>query len=92
MVIQLGGFALAGLATYLAFKSRGGTAQRWIDAVERWSGRDFAYMLVGFALINRLEWFCWGTAFGTYIFAIALLWLNARRQRVQPDDGGRALL
>jgi 1L-myo-inositol 1-phosphate cytidylyltransferase / CDP-L-myo-inositol myo-inositolphosphotransferase len=90
MAVQLGGFALAAVATYLAFHSRDSGAQRWIEAVERWSGRDFAYMLVGFALLNRLSWFCWGTAFGTYIFAIALLWLNARRQRDNTGNDGRA--
>jgi phosphatidylglycerophosphate synthase len=90
MAVQLSGFALAAVATYLAFRSRDSGAQRWIDAVDRWSGRDFAYMLVGFALLNRLDWFCWGTAFGTYIFAIALLWLNARRQRDIGNDGRAA--
>jgi phosphatidylglycerophosphate synthase len=90
MAVQLGGFALAAAATYLAFSSRDSGAQRWIDAVDRWSGRDFAYLLVGFAVLNRLSWFCWGTAFGTYIFAIALLWLNARRKRGNPDSDGRA--
>jgi phosphatidylglycerophosphate synthase len=90
MAVQLGGFGLAAVATYLAFSSRGSGAQRWIDAVDRWSGRDFAYLLVGFALLKRLDWFCWGTAFGTYIFAIALLWLNARRQRANTGNDGRA--
>jgi phosphatidylglycerophosphate synthase len=90
MAVQLGGFALAALATYLAFSNRESSAQRWIDAVDRWSGRDFAYLLVGFALLNRLDWFCWGTAFGTYVFAIALLWLNARRQRGNTGNDGRA--
>jgi phosphatidylglycerophosphate synthase len=90
MAVQLGGFALAAVATYLAFSSRDSGAQRWIDAVDRWSGRDFAYLLVGFALLNRLDWFCWGTAFGTYVFAIALLWLNARRQRGNTGNDGRA--
>jgi hypothetical protein len=30
------------------------------------------------ALINRLEWFAWGTAFGTYVFAVALIWMTGR--------------
>lgn len=89
MAVQLGGFALAAVATYLAFHSRDSGAQRWLDAVDRWSGRDFAYLLVGFALLDRLQWFCWGTAFGIYVFAIALLWLNARRKRARFGDGGR---
>lgn len=82
--IQLGGFGLCALATYLALQSKGAQAQQWIDKVERVSGRDFAYLLVGFALINRLEWFCWGTAFGTYLVGLALIWLTFYRKTVEP--------
>lgn len=84
--IQLGGFGLCALATYLALHSKGEQAQRWIDKVERVSGRDFAYLLVGFALINRLEWFCWGTAFGTYVVGLVLIWLTVRRKAVEPES------
>jgi hypothetical protein len=82
MGVQLGGFALAALATYLAFTRL--DDESWLQSVDRWTGRDFAYALVAFALVNRLEWFCWGTAFGTYIFAFALLWLTARRRNLTP--------
>jgi len=85
--IQLGGFAAAAMATYLALRASGPRAEKWIQAVERCSGRDFAYMLVGFALIDRLSWFCWGTAFGIYVFAIILMVLTVRHWRIssQPD-------
>ncbi len=82
--IQLGGFALCALATYLAFKLSGDRAQAFINKVERVSGRDFAYMLFGFALFNAIDWFCWGTAFGTYVFALTLMWLTMRWNRAQP--------
>ena len=82
--LQLGGFALAALSTFMAFRIRGPQAKRWIEQVERVSGRDFAYLLVGFALFNRLQWFCWGTAFGIYVFALVLIWLTVRRRRVVP--------
>jgi len=85
--LVLGGFALNALATYLAFQIRGADAEKWLTAVERWTGRDFAYLLAGFALINRLEWFAWGTAFGTYVFGLGLIWLTARRRRSPRDDG-----
>ncbi len=83
--LQLGGFALSAFAIFLALRLRGARAQEWIDKVERLSGRDFAYLLFGFALFNKLNWFCWGTAFGTYVFAFVLMWLTARRKGMQPQ-------
>ena len=84
--IQLGGFALAALSTFLVLRKHGKQAQDWVDKVERWSGRDFAYLLVGFALFDKLKWFCWGTAFGTYAFALVLMWLTFHRRTVRPED------
>jgi len=82
--IQLAGFAFTASCIFLAFRYHGPEAEQWIDKVERWSGRDFAYLLLGFALLNRLDWFCWGTAFGTYVFGIVLIWLTARRRPMEP--------
>jgi phosphatidylglycerophosphate synthase len=87
--IQLGGFACAIVATFVAFRWRGKQAQEWIDKVDRWTGRDFAYMLIGFALLNRLQWFCWGTAFGIYVFALVLMWLTFQGGNVQPEQEPR---
>lgn len=74
----LGGFALCGLAAYqcLAKRSpeerrRAGPAVRMIDMLDN---RDFAYLLVVLALVERLEWFLIGAAVGTYFFA-AILWI-----------------
>jgi phosphatidylglycerophosphate synthase len=75
------GFALAALSTYLAFKIRGPDAQRWLNRVDQVSGRDFAYLLAGFAIANHLDYFAWGTAFGVYVFAFILLGLTWRRSR-----------
>jgi phosphatidylglycerophosphate synthase len=77
--LVLGGFAMCAIATWRAFHLRGELAAKWLDAVDRWSGRDFAYLLVVLGLIDRLEWFAWGTAFGTYIFAFVLMWLTSRK-------------
>jgi phosphatidylglycerophosphate synthase len=78
--ILLGGFAMCAYATWRAFKFKGEQAAVWLDKVDRWSGRDFAYLLVVLAAINRLEWFAWGTAFGTYVFAMVLLWITGRSE------------
>jgi hypothetical protein len=67
-------------ATWRAFKIKGEKAAEWLDKVDRWSGRDFAYLLVMLALINRLEYFAWGTAFGTYVFALVLIWITSRTE------------
>jgi phosphatidylglycerophosphate synthase len=76
--LLLGGFAMCAIATWRAFRIKGEQAAQWLDKVDRWSGRDFAYLLVVLALINRLEYFAWGTAFGTYVFAFALIWITGR--------------
>ena len=78
--ILLGGFAMCAYATWRAFKIKGAQAAEWLDKVDRWSGRDFAYLLVVLALVNRLEYFAWGTAFGSYVFAAVLIWITGRTE------------
>jgi len=77
--IVLGGFALCTLSTYLAFSINGKGAEQWLAQIDRISGRDFAYLLVILALIDRLGFFAWGAAFGTYLFALILIWATYRR-------------
>jgi phosphatidylglycerophosphate synthase len=76
--VLLGGFAMCVYATWRAFKYTGADAANWLDKVDRWSGRDFAYLLLLLAAINRLEFFAWGTALGTYIFASILILITGR--------------
>ena len=78
--LLLGGFAMCAYATWRAFKVRGDQAAVWLDKVDRWSGRDFAYLLVALALLNRLEFFAWGAAFGSYVFALALIWITGKTE------------
>ena len=76
--ILLGGFMMCVYATWRAFKIKGAQAAAWLDKVDRWSGRDFAYLVVVLAIANRLEYFAWGTAFGSYVFALVLIWITGR--------------
>ena len=70
--LALGGFATCLIAIYLAMQLGGQQAEEWWGKVDRATGRDFAYLLVPLALIKRLDYFAWGIAFGTYVFAVVL--------------------
>ena len=48
--ILLGGFMMCAYATWRAFKIKGEQAAAWLDKVDRWSGRDFAYLVVVLAI------------------------------------------
>lgn len=78
--IFMGGFALCALTVYQAFRISGQDAERWMARVDQLSGRDFAYLLLIFAVFNRIEYFAWGTAFGTWVFAFVLATLTWRRR------------
>ncbi len=77
--IALGGFAVCAIGTYVALSVSGEGAEEWLGQVDRISGRDFAYLLVILAAINKLAFFAWGAAFGTYVFGFILLWATYRR-------------
>ncbi|HLX38068.1 MAG TPA: CDP-alcohol phosphatidyltransferase family protein [Candidatus Binataceae bacterium] len=90
--VVLGGFGLCALATYLALSVDAEGAEEWLGKIDRISGRDFAYLLVLLALINRLGFFAWGAAFGTYVFAFILLWATYRRWWLKPKTSQSSIV
>lgn len=83
--LLVGGFACATAATMLTLvrrppaqdrpphSRRGKLRRRLLHGFEALMNRDFAYVLLGLALIGHLDWFLWGAAFGTYAYAAALV-------------------
>jgi len=69
------GVVLAMAAVYLMFFRREPTlAQRALfDAV---ASREFAYLLVAITVADKLEWFLWLAALGTYAFVAALFLIS----------------
>jgi phosphatidylglycerophosphate synthase len=89
MAILLGGFTCTTVVTYFFLvrrpgfttdggppvSRRGKVRRRLLHGFEALMNRDFAYLLVVLAVVDRLKWFMWGTAFGTYAFTILLVWI-----------------
>jgi phosphatidylglycerophosphate synthase len=85
--ILLAGFVCCAVAGQRA--RRASSEQQWISKVERLTGRDFAYLLVALAILNRIYLFAWGAAFGTYVFAL-FLWRATPWQRGDRADSVEA--
>ncbi len=90
LALLLVGFSLSALAAYLVLERRGRERQRGAPLMERLiaslNSRDFAYLVVLLAFLDRLAWFLWGAAVGTYVFA-GSLFLLSRYQRQGPEKG-----
>jgi phosphatidylglycerophosphate synthase len=79
--VLAGGFALCAVASYLALQAPGHGSPRLAWLIERLTSRDFAYLLVLFALFDSLRMVAWGTAFGSYVVGLILLWAALRMRR-----------
>jgi phosphatidylglycerophosphate synthase len=53
--------------------ARGRWRRRLLRGFEALMNRDFAYLLLLLAILGKLHWFLWGAAFGTYVYAGALV-------------------
>ncbi len=84
LLVLLGGFSLCAVAGWWA--RRVSREREWVAKLERLTGRDFAYLLVVLAVLDRIRYFAWGAAFGAYLFAFAL-WGMVTRQRRRGSAG-----
>jgi phosphatidylglycerophosphate synthase len=85
------GFAACAISVNRALRVAGNAAEKWIGQVERATGRDFVYLLALLAFFDRLSYFAWGAAFGTYAFALTLWWLTDRRTRLDVSRPGTSV-
>ena len=81
----IGGFGLCAIAVYHCILKRSPEELRQspqtIRIMALLSNRDFAYIVVALALVQRLQWFLLGAAVGTYLFATTLWIMNFRERR-----------
>jgi phosphatidylglycerophosphate synthase len=88
VVTLVGVLCSMGVAYVAIFRSpaglagTGGERTPLVEFYERLTGRDFAYVLLFLALFNRLSWFLWAAAVGTYVFAggLAVVYILQRRK------------
>jgi phosphatidylglycerophosphate synthase len=76
-VILLGGVLVAMVTVYACIIRRVPNAAQQ-TFFEAFASREFAYLLVVLTLAERLDWFLWMSAIGTYVFAIGLVVLGRR--------------
>jgi hypothetical protein len=88
LLMFAGGFALCAIASYRAVRSSVDNLLRLPWLVERLTSRDFAYLLLLFALFDRLAIVAWGTAFGSYVAGVLLMWAASRMKLKSNAEAG----
>jgi phosphatidylglycerophosphate synthase len=82
--ILMGGFTLCAVSVYYCILRKGAeelkASPRLTRIMALLTNRDFAYVIVLFALVHRLNWFLTATAAGTYFFS-AVLWVATLRDK-----------
>jgi phosphatidylglycerophosphate synthase len=85
----LAGFALCAVSVYyVILKREPGELERspaTLRLMALVTNRDFAYLVVALALVDRLNWFLMGAAAGTFLFAATLWTLNLFGRRTAED-------
>jgi phosphatidylglycerophosphate synthase len=92
LLLFAGGFALCAIASYRVVRSAVDNSLRLAWLVERLTSRDFAYLLLLFALFDRLAIVAWGTAFGSYVAGVLLLWAASRMKLKSKCGSGFTIL
>ncbi len=83
--------ALGGLSIFaLIYFPQGGKGDffkgtRIFDVIQLLASRNFIYIILGFAVFGRLDWFLWLAGFGSLIFALVLFFEKQRIQNLEPE-------
>lgn len=88
LMFLLGGFAAAAVTVYYCILKRTPgeieESSRSVRLMTLMTNRDFAYLVLPFAAVHRLEWFLLATTAGCYLFAVLLL--TFRLLEIRPTE------
>lgn len=98
LALLLGGFAFTGgLSWFFLVRRpdfadpdrqprtrRGRLRQRLLAGMKALMNRDFAWLLLALALVDRLAWFVWSAAFGSWVFGLLLVLVYRWREETGP--------